>query len=59
PAKKETKSSQTEPSKQVATQQTTAKSKEERLAELLKLYKEDKITAAQYHQERAKILSEK
>jgi len=32
--------------------------KEQRLEELLQLYKTDKITPAEYHQQRAKILSE-
>jgi hypothetical protein len=33
-------------------------SKEQRLAELLQLYRTDKITPAEYHQQRAKILGE-
>jgi hypothetical protein len=33
-------------------------SKEQRLAELLQLYKSDRITPAEYHQQRAKILAE-
>ncbi len=32
--------------------------KEQRLAELLRKYKADEITAEQYHQERAQILAE-
>jgi len=33
-------------------------SKQQRLAELLQLYKSDKITPAEYHQQRAKIVAE-
>ena len=34
------------------------KSKQQRLAELLDAYKKDKISPADYHQQRAKILTE-
>ncbi|MCL5095927.1 MAG: hypothetical protein M1608_00025 [Candidatus Omnitrophica bacterium] len=37
---------------------TAAQSKEKRLADLLELYKADKITPHEYHQQRAKILAE-
>jgi hypothetical protein len=34
------------------------KTKQQRLMDLLELYKADKLTPAQYHAERAKILAE-
>ncbi len=34
------------------------KTKEQKLAELLEMYKKDSITAQEYHQRRAKLLSE-
>lgn len=44
-----------EPAKQVA---TGPKTKQQKLAELLEAYKEDKITPNQYQEQRARILSE-
>jgi hypothetical protein len=46
------------PAAQPAPPSTGPKTKQERLAELLELYRADKLTPAQYHAERAKILAE-
>ena len=35
-----------------------SKTKQQRLAELLELYKADKVSPSEYHAQRAKILSE-
>jgi hypothetical protein len=49
----------TQPAPQTALEQPTGpKTKQQRLADLLELYKADKISPAEYHAQRAKILAE-